>query len=55
MLLWMDPLLRRIVEATDDCNVLAAHDCLPDDVVYDVIVADNSMIEMHIRRMHLTT
>ena len=53
----MDPFLRSIVEMTDDGDVLAAHTCLPHVVdVYDVNVAYyNSMVEMHVRMMHLIT
>ena len=58
MLLWMDLLsfLERVEASNSHDNVLAAHNCLPDDVVvYDVFVAGNSMAGMHIRRMHLRT
>ena len=55
MLLWMDLLvLRRIDGTTYDDNALAAHNCLDYDGLYDMKVADNSKVEMHIRRMHLT-
>ena len=49
MLLWMDLFLRRIVEImTDDKDVLAAHNSMPHvAVVFYIIVADNSMVEMH--------
>ena len=57
MLLWMDLLvLRRIDGTTYDDNALAAHNCQPHVVAVSYTIdADNSMVEMHIRRMHLTT
>ena len=60
MLLLMHLFLRRIVGKTYDNNVvLAAHNCLPHVVFVFVVFytndADNSMVEMHVRSMHLMT